>query len=144
MRPSNYHFGNFLLELNFLDNLNQNPRFFFGFCGISPSQKSALPIDFRSIARAFPIRNTSCGMLRYGQGAEFKHRPPTFTSFVNILFICILPVAITNFILCVPCLETLTLMLNPLLANWPMEPARIPGVCSVTQMKVFDFPLMGH
>ena len=30
--------------------------------------------------------------------------------------------------------------LNPLRAKWPMEPALIPGFCSVKQMRVFDFP----
>ena len=34
--------------------------------------------------------------------------------------------------------------LNPLRAQWPMEPALISGFCSVKQMRVFDSPWTGH
>ena len=34
--------------------------------------------------------------------------------------------------------------LNPLRARWPIEPALIPGSCSVKWMRVFDSPWMGH
>ena len=36
------------------------------------------------------------------------------------------------------------IMLSPLQAMWPMEPALISCYCSVKQKRVFEFPWTGH